>query len=196
MSTATVAGDAPVAPKSGKKKLITIVVAVVVLLVAAGGGALFFLKKKAQADDEAGAEDDAPAAVAQADPKVPPVFVPLDPFTVNLADKEAERYAQIGVTFAVADGKVVDAIKVFMPAIRNNILMVLAHKTSAELLQRDGKDQLAAEILRETSRALGYDVDDPADARAGSDKSRSQRKKKAAEPLPIKAVYFSNFIVQ
>lgn len=195
MSTATVAGDAPVAPKSGKKKLIIIVVAAVVLLAAAGGGALFFLKKKAHADDEAGAEDDAPAAVAKADPKVPPVFVPLEPFTVNLADKEAERYAQIGVTFAVADGKVVDAIKVFMPAIRNNILMVLAHKTSAELLQRDGKDQLAGEILRETSRALGYEVADPKDEAADDDKPK-KRKKQAAEPLPIKSVYFSNFIVQ
>jgi flagellar FliL protein len=196
MSTATVAGDAPVAPKSGKKKLIIIVVAVVVLLAAAGGGALFFLKKKAHADDEASAEDESPAAVAKVDPKVPPVFVPLEPFTVNLADKEAERYAQIGVTFAVADSKVVDSIKVFMPAIRNNILMVLAHKTSAELLLRDGKDQLAAEILRETSRALGYEVADPKDEVADDDKPKKKRKKQDAEPLPIKSVYFSNFIVQ
>ena len=31
-----------------------------------------------------------------------PAFVPLDPFTVNLADREAERYAQVGITLELA----------------------------------------------------------------------------------------------
>ena len=45
-----------------------------------------------------------------------------------------------------------------MPAIRNAILMILAHKTSHELLERAGKEQLAAEILRETVRPLGITI--------------------------------------
>ena len=36
---------------------------------------------------------------------LPPVFVELDPFTVNLADKESERYAQIGLTLEIDDAK-------------------------------------------------------------------------------------------
>ena len=196
MSTATVAGDVPAAPKSGKKKLIIIVAAAVLLLAAAGGGALIFLKKKAAAaEDGDGAEDT--HEVAKVDPKAVPIFVPLEPFTVNLADREAERYAQIGVTFAVADGQVVDSIKVFMPAIRNNILMVLAHKTSAELLERDGKTKLATEIQRETSRALGHAIEEPDDeADEADDKPKKKKKRRKSEPLPIKSVYFSNFIVQ
>jgi flagellar FliL protein len=39
------------------------------------------------------------------------VFVPLEPFTVNLADREAERYAQIGMTLEIEDAKVGDQIK-------------------------------------------------------------------------------------
>ena len=39
-----------------------------------------------------------PKPAAKHDPKAVPTFVPLDPFTVNLADRDADRYAQIGVT--------------------------------------------------------------------------------------------------
>ena len=50
-----------------------------------------------------------------------------------------------------------ERIKLFMPAIRNNILMVLAHKRSSDLLEREGKEKLAAEVLHETERALGLE---------------------------------------
>ncbi len=45
--------------------------------------------------------------------------------------------------------------------------MILAHKTSQELLERAGKEQLAAEILRETVRPLGIDDRRGAEGRAG-----------------------------
>ena len=79
---------------------------------------------------------------------VPPVFVPLDPFTVNLADKESERYAQVGITLEIEDAKFGDQLKLYMPAIRNNILMVLAHKRSSDLLERSGKEKLLASSYR------------------------------------------------
>lgn len=194
-ATATAAVEEAPAPKVGsKKKLIIIALAAVLLLAAIGGGALFFLKKS-QAVDEDGEE--VAAAAPEHETPVAPTFVPLDPFTVNLVDREAERYAQVGVTLAITDPKVGDAIKTFMPAIRNNILMVLAHKSSAELLQRDGKTMLAEEIKQETARALGYTVGPP----PGSDddparKKKSKKSKRGAPPAPIQAVYFSNFIVQ
>ena len=111
-----------------------------------------------EAEDADGATDQAGAtAAAKRDPKAVPVFVPLDNFTVNLADREAERYAQIGITLELNDAKAGERIKLFMPAIRNNILMVLAHKRSSDLLERAGKEKLAAEVLRETERALGLE---------------------------------------
>ena len=209
MSTAT-ATEAPVAPKRGKKKLIIILAAVALLLAAAGGGGVIWLKKKQaaelEAEAESAAEGEAPAGKAHArrDPKSVPVFSPLDPFTVNLADREAERYAQLGITLELADAKVADQVKTFMPAIRNNILMVLSHKTSTELLEREGKTKLAEEVLRETSRAMGYEVPEPEpEAAKGEDEAQDEapkkkKRKKAApaEPLPIVAVHFSNFIIQ
>ncbi|MBQ1762569.1 MAG: flagellar basal body-associated FliL family protein [Aquincola sp.] len=201
--SAAAATDAAPAPKKGNKKLI-IILAVVLLLVAGGGAAAFFLLKKPHADAEEGEEAAAPAPRAEKkvqhnlDPKHAPTFVPLDPFTVNLADRDAERYAQIGITLEVEDAKLQEALKAYMPAIRNNILMLLAQKTAAQLLDRAGKEKLAEQIRREASRALGYEVDDDEDEDAppAEDKPKKKKKKRAAQVLPITAVHFSNFIIQ
>lgn len=191
--SAAAAADAP-APK-GKKKLLIIIVAAVAVLAIAGIGAVMMLKKS-PADDEDEAQAPRPAAAAKArDPKSPPVFAPLEPFTVNLADREAERYAQVGITLELADAATEASLKVFMPAVRNNILMLLAHKSSAELLERDGKEKLAKEVAREASRGLGVEIEDEEDEEEAAS-SRKKRKKRVEQALPVTAVYFSTFIIQ
>ena len=77
--------------------------------------------------------------VQQVETSAAPVFVPLDPFTVNLADRQADRYAQVGITLEIEDAKTGDEIKAFMPAIRNNVLMAIGDRTAADLLGREGK---------------------------------------------------------
>jgi flagellar FliL protein len=191
-----------VAPKTGKKKLIIIIAAVLAVLLVGGGVAAYMLKHKAAAEAAAEAEDgDAPAAeeehAKKDEKKVPPVFVALDPFVVNLADRDAERFAQIGVTLQVDDPKFAEELKLYLPAVRNGILMVLAHKTSAELLERSGKEQLAAEIMRESVRPMGIiiPVDEPSADPEATDKPK-KKKKKPVEHNPITSVNFSSFIIQ
>ena len=184
MSTAS-AAELP-APVKGKKKLILIVAAAALVLAATGGAAALMLKKNAHAefaDDEDGA---AASAAAAPDSRPTPVFVPLEPFTVNLADRNADRYVQVGITLEVDSSSTGDQIKTYMPAIRNNILMVLAHKRSSDLLERAGKEKLAEEVLRETERALGLEPPAAGAAKKGEDE----------EPRPVRAVHFSNFIIQ
>ncbi|MBK8526752.1 MAG: flagellar basal body-associated FliL family protein [Rubrivivax sp.] len=204
-AAAAVADVAP-APK-GKKKLIIIVAAAVLLLGGGGGAAMVLLKKKpVDADDEEAAQVEVSAHKAKGsgpkhDLKHPPAFAPLDPFTVNLADRDTERYAQVALTLELDDPKTAETVKAFMPAIRNNILMVLAHKTSAEVLASEGKVKLAGEIQRATSRALGVDVVEPGDDTDAVDDdaatSKKKKRKRKVEPaLPVVAVHFSNFIVQ
>ena len=208
----TVDAGTAVPVKKGKKKLIVIAAAVLLLLAIAGAGTVVLLKKRAAQAAENG--DDAAAQVgeqhAKPDLKHPPTFLPLDPFVVNLSDKDADRYAQVGITFEVEDSKFAEEMKAFMPAIRNGILMILSHKTSAELLDRPGKEQLAGEILRDASRTMGIDVEEPepavakpAGAEADKDAPddavpvvKKVRRKAPAEPNPIRHVHFSNFIVQ
>ncbi|HEY9237196.1 MAG TPA: flagellar basal body-associated FliL family protein [Burkholderiaceae bacterium] len=209
----TVNAGAAVPAKKGKKKLIIIAVAVLLVLLIAAGGAALVLKKRSAAQaaadaDEAGTAVATESHAAKPDLKHPPTFLPLDPFVVNLADKDADRYAQVGITIEVVDAKFAEQMKLFMPAIRNGILMILAHKDSKELLERSGKELLAAEILRDASRTMGIEVAAPepvavkkADAEAGADDEvvpvkKAAKKKVDAEPNPIKHVHFSNFIVQ
>ena len=207
---------AAVPVKKGKKKLIIMIVAALLVLLGGGGGAAIYLKKKAAAAAAEEAGDASTMAgepkTAKRNPKHPPTFLPLDPFVVNLADKDVDRYAQIGITLELHDSKFGDELKLYMPAIRNGILMILAHKTSAELLERSGKEMLAAQVQREAARTMGIDVADPeavteaapaeksAAKEDGEDEAEKKPKKKAkkaaAEPNPIVHVHFSNFIIQ
>ena len=195
MSTAS-AADAAAAPK-GKKKLV-IVIAVVALVLAGGGGAALMMMKKKAADAEADGEGPAPAAkMARHDPKAVPTFAPLEPFTVNLADRDTERFAQVGITLELEDAAVADQIKAYMPAIRNNILLAIADRTAAELQGREGKQKLAEKIRRETARALGMEVEDEEEPVADEAAKPTKKKRKRAEQLlPVRSVHFSNFIIQ
>ena len=197
MSTAV--AEAP-APKKGKKKLIIIAAAVAALLAVGGGTAVVLLKKSHAAAEQEGDDADAEHApapkAAKHDPKAVPAFVPLDPFTVNLADRDADRYAQVGITLEVSDPHVGDQIKAYMPAIRNNILLLLAHKSSQELMEPEGKELLAKEVRREALRPMGIEL--PDEEEEASSKKKKKKKAKAEEPedLPIKSVQFSSFIIQ
>ena len=220
-AAATPAGDAvpAAAPKKNRKKLIVFAAAGLLVLGLAGGGAAMVLKKRAAA----AAESDAGSVEAadKIDRAHPPTFVPLDPFVVNLADKDADRFAQIGITLEIDDAKFADQIKTYMPAIRNGVLMVLAHKTSRELLERSGKEQLAAEVLAAAVKPLGLQVQAPAPASAAkpveapagkaADEAASEEPdpapakpaavrgtaaKAPAEHNPVRRVHFSNFIIQ
>jgi flagellar protein FliL len=201
------------APKKGSKKLIIIIAAVAVLLLGGGGAAFFVMKKKAaEAEAAAAAEEDGgedshakPAKQAKKpehkkdEHAGPPAFVPLDPFVVNLADKESERYAQVGVTLQVDDPKMADEMKAYMPAIRNAVLLILSHKSSEELLSSDGKAKLAEEIRRDAARAMGYEIEDPEEEEPVDEeapKKKKKKKKKVESYNPIVHVHYSNFIIQ
>ena len=216
MSAAAAAADAPAGKKPGGKKKLVLMLAVAAIVLGGGGvGALVYMKKqKAAAEAAAAADGDdsdaaAPAKVEQKTQGEKPVFVPMDPVVVNLADHEADRYAQIGITLEVPDEKVSEEIKTYLPAIRNNILLLLAHKSSADLAGGDGKELLAKQIRREALKAMGEEVGDedevaPAAAAAGEEASApvaapAKKKKKhkgIPEDAPIRSVQFSSFIIQ
>jgi flagellar FliL protein len=166
MSAAAAAAEIPEgtpAPKSGKKKLILIAVIALLVLALAGGGVFWWLKKRAAHAAALDEEEGGGKSVAEhkVDISHPPTFLPLDPFVVNLADRDADRYAQIGITLELESPAFAEQLKGFMPAVRNAILMVIAHKTARELLDRSGKEELADEIMREAGKPMGIDIDPP-----------------------------------
>ena len=98
----------------------------------------------------------------------------LDSFVVNLADRNQSSFLKVsidlGVTSASAEGKSGDANTAVLPKIRDTILSVLSTWQSGGLLAPDGKTKLKEQILD----ALHQQV----------------------PTVPIKEVYFTEFLVQ
>jgi flagellar FliL protein len=126
------------AASGGKKrsKLPLVVVALVVLLGGGGGGAWWFLGRAAAAPSEAKHEK-----------ARPPVFQNLEPFTVNLAEENGDHYLQMSVVYQVSDDKAVEALKTYLPIIRNRILLLLSAKRPSELATPEGKQKLVGELV-------------------------------------------------
>src|SRR5690606_10567075 len=97
----------------------------------------------------------------------------------------ADRYAQVGINLQVDDAKVSDELKLYMPAIRNSILLILAHKTSEDLLNPEGKVKLAEEIRREAARAMGYEIPVPDDEELALEDEEAPRKRKKKKKVEV-----------
>lgn len=166
-------------PPAKSKKMLVIIAAALVLVLLAGGGWFYLSRQQAALDDE----DETPVQATV--PKGPPTYLPLDNMVVNLADPGGERVAQIGITLELTDAKAPERVKPYLPAIRNSVLLLVSQRKAEELLQREGKEQLAADILTEASRHF--------------EPEGGKKKKKAkgeGEGNPVRAVLFSNLIVQ
>lgn len=193
MSAAAATADtaAPAKPKS--KKLLFILIGVVVLALAGAGGAFYILKKNTAVDEDG--EETAHSAQADRASRSPPTFVPLEAMVVNLADAGGNRFAQLGITLQVDDSKTADAMKVYMPSIRNAILMLVSQRSSETMLGIEGKEKLSADIVREVSRVMDYPPPESKEA-AAEHSDKPAKKRRAAPPSPLQGVLFSSFIIQ
>src|SRR5947199_385363 len=109
-------------------------------------------------------------------------------------------------TAAATPTVVADAVPTGTGGKKKKIVLMLAHKTSRELLEREGKELLAAEIMRETVRPMGIEIPVPAPvdkiadkAEAASDdevEKRPSKKNRKPPHNPVRHVHFSSFILQ
>lgn len=168
------------APKKSKKLLI-IILSVVLVLVLAGGGAAFMLLSgnNAEEDEEQAEETTKPKKAKKKEaPSAPPVFVNLDPFTVNLVPETGDQYLQVVLSIELESPEADLQMKSLMPRIRNNITLLLSSKKASELLPKEGKEQLAAALKDEINTVIN----------PGS--------KKGADEGPVVSVLFTSFIIQ
>jgi flagellar FliL protein len=120
------------APPKKRGKLVLLLSLAVVL--AAGGGLGFYFMQSAHSDAGAAA------------PK-PPVFVPLETFTVNLLSDPAQmQFMQAGVTLKLDDKGAAELVRDRLPEVRNRVLLVLSSKRGSDLLSVSGKQKLAVEL--------------------------------------------------
>jgi len=133
---AATAADAGAPPAQKKKSGLMLVLLLLIVLGGGGGGAAWWFLGRTPGEAEA-----KPAAVK------PPVFHTLDPFTVNLAEENGDHYLQLSIVYQVADEKVVDGVKMYLPVIRNRILLLLSAKRPSELATPEGKQKLVDELV-------------------------------------------------
>ena len=168
-------------PKKSKKLLIIVAALVVVVLLAAGGAAFMLMKKNADEDAEEGevATQKAKDSKKKDGKEAPPVYAPMEAFTVNLAPETPDtsgQYLQLILSVEVADVQSGDKIKMYTPKIRNNVMLLLSGKKASELLTKEGKETLAGEIRDQMNEVLAPDA--------------------KPENAPVKEVLFTSFIIQ
>ncbi|MGK5024354.1 flagellar basal body-associated protein FliL [Janthinobacterium sp. RB2R34] len=142
--------DAALAPAgASKKKLMIIILASVLVAGGVGGGAAwYFLHGKGDQEESSPSKKKKHSAEKAG----PPVFVPIDSFTVNLQPENGEQYLQIAFTLQVANAEEMETIKLNMPKVRSRLLLLLSGKKASELNTVEGKQQLAAEIVAQVNQ--------------------------------------------
>ncbi len=122
----------------GKGKLKMIILIVVGLLLAVGlsvGATWFFMNKSASKPAEAEA--------AAANVKPVAIYEPLTPpFVVNYKQNGRDRYMQVSITLQGHDKAALDELKVHMPVIRNNLVMMFSGETFETIASPVGLEML------------------------------------------------------
>lgn len=163
--------DTKPATKGNAKKMIFMVVAGLVLLGTGVGGTLYFTGMLgggggSGAEEEAKQEKDAK--------KVPIYFAFPEPFTVNFETDQGLRFLQVSVEVMAYEQKAVDAVQAHMPALKNNIILLLSNQSHGTLVTLEGKKELRQNILNEIQAIL----------------------KKHKVGANVEEVYFTTFVMQ
>jgi flagellar FliL protein len=170
-----VADSAPVEEKKkGKKGLLFILIGAVVLLGAGGGGAFYWMSRgggkgpeKAVAEGEQGGPGGAERGGGRHG------VLSLEPFIVNLADPEGDRYIKCTMRLVLDRPESAEAVKsdeLAITRIRDRVLTLLSSKAFAQVATPEGKESLRKEIQTSVTSVL--------------------------QSVEVSEVYYTEFIVQ
>lgn len=128
----------------------------------------------AQSDDAGDEEGDEEGDEGEGE-SMPAVYLPIDPaFVVNFASQGKARFLQITVEVMTRDITVPDKVKLHMPVIRNNLMLLFSTQTYDDVSTLDGKESLREESLEVVQQILEEETGDPG----------------------IEAIYFTSFVMQ
>lgn len=171
---AEAAVETPPPARSGPS-LLMIIIAAIVAAGLAGGGVYFMTSKKgdhAVAGEKAkdGKKEDSKK------PKLPAVYVKLDPpFVSNFENRGSMRFLQVSVEVMTRDPGVAELIRQHDPMIRNDLLLLLSGQTYETISTVEGKEKLRAAALDAVRKII---------AGEGGDAKK------------IEQLYFTSFVMQ
>ena len=133
--------EAPVKAGSGKKMMVLGLVGVL-LLGGAGGAAWFFMGGE---NDEEGKH--AKEAHGEEHAEEPGPVMELDPFLLNLADRDEIRFLKVSIKLELDRPEEKTDFQNRVPAIRDALLVLLSSKESQLLRTVNGKRRIREEIM-------------------------------------------------
>jgi flagellar protein FliL len=152
----------------GKLKLILLIVLALLLAIGLSVGATWYFMHSAQSA--------APVA-AEVNPNVkqPAIFEPMLPaFVANFNQNGRQRYLQVSITLLARNQADLDALKVHMPVIRNNLVMLFSAQSFDTLATPVGQ-----EMLRQKATASVQEV-----------------AQKEVGKVVVEQLLFTNFVLQ
>lgn len=214
-------GDEQTSAGGSKKKKLFIMVGVVVLLMALSiGGTLLAVNlmssdKKSDSsedvdedsdeedsDEDSDEEDDEESEV---EALAPAIYFTMQPnFTVNFNVDGRQRYLQAEITLLYRNPEVESLLTLHMPAIRNQLVMLLGGKSFEELQNHESREKLKVEslaaiqsILDKENAALSQK--DKSQEDDDEDKDDDEESEDDSEKLPslvVEQVLFTRFVMQ
>ncbi|MBI5420123.1 MAG: flagellar basal body-associated FliL family protein, partial [Deltaproteobacteria bacterium] len=165
------------APRPNRKKIFIIGGIGAAAVAAVGIGLFFFLNSgKGGATKEAAAHN-APAKEGAHGKERgkegkggSPLFFPLEPFILNLADIDSNRYLKISVTLELSEPRATQEAEGRIPQIRDAMILLMSSLTYGDIHSIEGKITLQSEIQNRLNKIL--------------------------ETGTVKRVYFTDLVVQ
>lgn len=142
--------ETPAPPPKAKSKLSVkkvLIMGFLGLLLIAGGLVAYVL----MTDDPTVGQEAQASEVSPHDR----VTMPLEPFLVNLADKESRRYLKLKVELEVDQEATAKELEKFTPNIRDALILLLSSKTYLDISSFEGKQQLKKEIQQKLAALPG-----------------------------------------
>ena len=139
-------------PNAGVSKLVVILVGLVAMLFGTGITLALFLTGLVPVGGLASLV----APPLDSDRPPPPrIYMPMDPpFVVNFERAGRRGFLQVTMQAMARDPKLVAELEKHNPVIRNNLLLLLATKSPADVDTRAGREALRQEALAEINAVL------------------------------------------
>lgn len=192
-----------------KKKKLFIMIGIGVLLMGLSiGGTLLavnMMSSDKKSDSVAEESDEESEEVDEETPAAPAIYYTMQPnFTVNFNVDGRQRYLQAEITLLYRNPEIDALLKLHMPAIRNQLVMLLSGKSFDELQNPDSREKLKVEsmaaiqsILDKENAALKEKSksDDEEDEKESDEEDENEETEKTP-PLVIEQVLFTKFVMQ
>lgn len=190
--------------KGSKMTNILLITLIVLVLIVGGVGAFMFSGDK-EGKSDSGSDTASSEKAEKSENKDPLLYITLVPeFVVNFGPGSEVRYLQIDLQAASRQQEAFDAMNLYMPVIRNDVLVLLSGQTFENLKTRAGKELIQQRILNTINTVVnsvlakkdGENNNEKDDNKNNQPENKVEVDPNAIVEGPIESVYFLSFIMQ